>query len=29
MSPFTGYGNGAWNSSTREPTVIMNGFLQA
>jgi len=29
MSPFTGYGNGAWNSTTREPTTIMNGFLQA
>ena len=25
-SPFTGYAMGAWNSSTREPTAIMNGF---
>jgi arabinogalactan endo-1,4-beta-galactosidase len=25
-SPFTGYNMGAWNSSTREPTAIMNGF---
>lgn len=25
-SPFTGYTMGAWDSSTREPTVIMNGF---
>ena len=25
MTPFTGYGMGAWNSSTHEPTVIMNG----
>ena len=29
MSPFTGYGNGAWDSSTQRPTVIMNGFTQA
>ncbi|HJP76841.1 MAG TPA: glycosyl hydrolase 53 family protein [Pseudonocardiaceae bacterium] len=29
MSPFTGYAMGAWNSSTREPTVIMNGFSAA
>jgi arabinogalactan endo-1,4-beta-galactosidase len=29
MSPFTGYGNGAWNSSTRQPTAIMDGFKQA
>lgn len=26
MSPFTGYANGAWNSSTRQPTAIMDGF---
>jgi arabinogalactan endo-1,4-beta-galactosidase len=25
-SPFTGYAMGAWNSSNREPTAIMNGF---
>jgi arabinogalactan endo-1,4-beta-galactosidase len=25
-SPFTGYTMGAWNSATREPTAIMNGF---
>ena len=25
-SPFTGYGMGAWNSTTRQPTAIMNGF---
>jgi arabinogalactan endo-1,4-beta-galactosidase len=25
-SPFTGYNMGAWGSSTREPTAIMNGF---
>jgi arabinogalactan endo-1,4-beta-galactosidase len=25
-SPFTGYTMGAWDSSTREPTAIMNGF---
>ncbi|WNM31906.1 glycosyl hydrolase 53 family protein [Streptomyces sp. Li-HN-5-11] len=24
--PEVGYGNGAWNSSTHEPTAIMNGF---
>ena len=29
MSPFTGYANGAWDSSTHKPTVIMNGFTQA
>ncbi len=29
MSPFTGYDMGAWNSSTHEPTVIMNGFSAA
>ena len=25
-SPFTSYSMGAWNSSNREPTAIMNGF---
>ena len=25
-SPFTTYAMGAWNSTTREPTAIMNGF---
>jgi arabinogalactan endo-1,4-beta-galactosidase len=25
-APFTGYAMGAWDSSTREPTAIMNGF---
>jgi arabinogalactan endo-1,4-beta-galactosidase len=25
-SPFDSYASGAWNASTREPTVIMNGF---
>jgi arabinogalactan endo-1,4-beta-galactosidase len=29
MSPFTGYSMGAWDSATRKPTVIMNGFTQA
>jgi arabinogalactan endo-1,4-beta-galactosidase len=29
MSPFTGYNMGAWDSSTRRPTVIMDGFTQA
>jgi arabinogalactan endo-1,4-beta-galactosidase len=29
MSPFTGYTMGAWNSSTRQPTAIMDGFRQA
>src|SRR5947199_330408 len=29
MSPFTGYTMGAWDSATREPTAIMDGFLQA
>jgi arabinogalactan endo-1,4-beta-galactosidase len=28
-SPFTGYSMGAWNSSNREPTAIMNGFTAA
>jgi arabinogalactan endo-1,4-beta-galactosidase len=28
-SPFTGYAMGAWDSSTRKPTAIMNGFTQA
>jgi arabinogalactan endo-1,4-beta-galactosidase len=28
MSPFTGYSMGAWNSTTHEPTAIMNGFPQ-
>ncbi|NUQ96085.1 MAG: arabinogalactan endo-1,4-beta-galactosidase [Streptomyces sp.] len=28
MSPFTSYSMGAWDSSTHEPTVIMNGFTQ-
>jgi arabinogalactan endo-1,4-beta-galactosidase len=28
-SPFDSYGSGAWNSSTKEPTVIMNGFEAA
>jgi len=28
-SPFTSYSMGAWDSSTREPTVAMNGFLNA
>ncbi len=28
-SPFTGYGMGAWNPATREPTVALNGFLNA
>ena len=26
IGAFAGYGKGAWNSSTLEPTVIMNGF---
>ena len=26
-SPFTGYNMVAWNSSTREPTAAMNGFI--
>jgi arabinogalactan endo-1,4-beta-galactosidase len=25
-SPFTSYSSGAWNASTKEPTIIMNGF---
>jgi arabinogalactan endo-1,4-beta-galactosidase len=25
-SPFASYSMGAWNSSNREPTAIMNGF---
>jgi arabinogalactan endo-1,4-beta-galactosidase len=25
-SPFDSYASGAWNASTREPTIIMNGF---
>lgn len=29
MSPFTGYNMGAWDSSTKRPTAIMNGFTQA
>jgi arabinogalactan endo-1,4-beta-galactosidase len=29
MSPFTGYAMGAWDSSTKRPTTIMNGFTQA
>jgi arabinogalactan endo-1,4-beta-galactosidase len=29
MTPFTTYNMGAWNSSTHEPTAIMNGFTQA
>jgi arabinogalactan endo-1,4-beta-galactosidase len=29
MSPFTGYSMGAWDSSTRKPTAIMDGFTQA
>ncbi|MFF8386444.1 glycosyl hydrolase 53 family protein [Streptomyces kanasensis] len=29
MSPFTGYAMGAWDSATKRPTVIMNGFTQA
>jgi len=28
-SPFTSYSMGAWDSSSREPTVAMNGFLNA
>ena len=28
MSPFTGYAMGAWNSSTKQPTAIMDGFKQ-
>jgi ricin-type beta-trefoil lectin protein len=26
MSPFTSYAMGAWDSSSRQPTAIMNGF---
>ncbi|MGW0611452.1 glycosyl hydrolase 53 family protein [Streptomyces sp. NPDC002788] len=29
MSPFTGYDMGAWDSATKRPTAIMNGFTQA
>ncbi|MCX5425498.1 glycosyl hydrolase 53 family protein [Streptomyces sp. NBC_00078] len=29
MSPFTGYNMGAWDSSSKRPTSIMNGFTQA
>ena len=29
MTPFDTYNNGAWDSSTREPTAIMNGFTSA
>ncbi|MFE7764122.1 glycosyl hydrolase 53 family protein [Streptomyces sp. NPDC057438] len=29
MSPFTGYDMGAWDSATKRPSVIMNGFTQA
>jgi arabinogalactan endo-1,4-beta-galactosidase len=29
MSPFTGYNMGAWDSSTKRPTVVMDGFTQA
>jgi arabinogalactan endo-1,4-beta-galactosidase len=25
-SPFDSYASGAWNASTLEPTIIMNGF---
>jgi arabinogalactan endo-1,4-beta-galactosidase len=28
-SPFTGYDMVAWDSSSRKPTVIMNGFLES
>ncbi|HWG25612.1 glycosyl hydrolase 53 family protein [Actinospica sp.] len=28
-SPFDSYGSGAWDASTREPTVIMDGFAAA
>jgi arabinogalactan endo-1,4-beta-galactosidase len=28
-SPFNSYSMGAWSSSTKEPTVAMNGFLSA
>ena len=27
--PFTSYGMGAWNPTTREPTAALNGFLNA
>lgn len=29
MSPFTGYAMGAWDSATRRPTAIMDGYTQA
>ncbi|GKQ36239.1 hypothetical protein ALMP_27820 [Streptomyces sp. A012304] len=29
MSPFTGYNMGAWDSATKRPTAIMDGFTQA
>ncbi|MEV3973440.1 glycosyl hydrolase 53 family protein [Streptomyces sp. NPDC050698] len=29
MSPFTGYNMGAWDSASKRPTAIMNGFTQA
>lgn len=29
MSPFTGYTMGAWDSSSKRPTTIMDGFTQA
>ena len=29
MSPFTGYNMGAWDSSSKRPTAIMNGFTEA
>ncbi|MDX3229731.1 glycosyl hydrolase 53 family protein [Streptomyces sp. ME19-01-6] len=28
-SPFTSYNMGAWDASTRRPTTVMNGFLNA
>jgi arabinogalactan endo-1,4-beta-galactosidase len=27
--PFTSYGMGAWDPSTKEPTMALNGFLNA
>jgi arabinogalactan endo-1,4-beta-galactosidase len=29
MSQFNSYGSGAWDSATRKPTAIMDGFTQA
>ncbi|MEU1006495.1 glycosyl hydrolase 53 family protein [Streptomyces tibetensis] len=29
MSPFTGYNMGAWDSASKRPTSIMNGFTEA